>query len=178
MPAIALSICDLQSELNGSWSTGVGDSAESTRKSLIGTVATGRSQGNKRTVQLRIPNARLVNVTVEYVEEFRAEVDDRLFTKEPGLFSQGKIFVLTREGASIGKRSGLVAERQRSSKSERRRIPERHSIRVEIRFVRLSDAGDDVHASSAGEMASGEQDIAGCAVAWTVHFSRKSGVII
>src|ERR1700692_1110982 len=103
----------------------------------------------------------MVNVTVKYVEEFRAEVDDRLFTKEPGFFAQGEVFVLTCEGARIGKRSWLVAKRQRSSKSERGRIPERHSIRVEIRFVGLSDAGDDVYASSAGEMASGEQDIAG-----------------
>jgi len=103
-------------------------------------------------------------VAVKYVEKFRAEVDDRLFTEEPGLFAQCEIFVAASECPSIGKGARLVAKRQRSSERECGRIPERSSIRVEIRFIRLSDALDDVHASSAGEMASGEQDIAGGAV--------------
>src|ERR1700693_1079064 len=176
--ALALSIRDLQSKLDRPGSTGMSDSAEATRKSLLVTVATGSSQGNKRAVQLWIPNARLINVTVKYVEKLRAEVDDRFLAEEPGLLAQGEIFVAASECPGFVERAGLVAKRERSSNCECGGIPERRSVRVEIRFVRLSNSGDDVHASSSGEMASGKQDIAGRAVAWAVHFSRKSGVII
>ena len=176
--AIALSICDLQSKLNGSWSAGIGDRTESTGKSVLGKFATRRSQGNKWTVQLWIPNARLINVTVKYVEKLCAKVDGSFLAKKVGFLTQCEIFVLSREGTGIGKRARLVAKSERSSKRERGRISERHSVRVEIRFVGLSDAGDDVHASSAGEMASGEQDVAGSPSTRPIYFRRKSGVII
>src|ERR1700730_7710983 len=117
-------------------------------------------------------------MAVKYIEKLGSEIDNSLLAEESGLLPQREILVSATKTPSSGQGARFVAKSERSGLRKGSRVPERRGHGVEIGLVCFGYALNDVHTSSSCEMTAGKQDIARCPVARTVHFSRKSRVII
>jgi len=169
-------VFDLQAKLNGSRSAGIGDGAEAAGERPRTAGTTGRSE---RCGKVGSETARCrVNVAVKEVEERGLEVKETLFSKETSFLTDTKVLVSATERARARKGAALISEREGTGNRERGGVPKRRVRCVEIRaLVRLGYPGDDVDAGESREVASGKQEIACCATAWTVNLGGKSGMI-
>ena len=176
-PSSSILIRDLQTKLNGPRSARVGDCTEATSENLLAVSTTSR---NERRLQSWTKDVagRGVNVPVEHVEEGGLEIDRGFLAYEVRLLADCEVFIFPSERTRSPKGPGFITECEGSRRREGSRIPEWRGSWIEIRFVRLRYARNDVDTGTCTCcVASAKQDIACCSLALTVNLGRQARVV-